>query len=252
MHSLFTTKQDNPSTPGPDSGTEVWTLSQVADFLKISEKSVTRLLQQKQIPGVKVGGQWRFLRQAVEDWFASRMSATEEDDKEPLITAIESQDTAIPVSRLLSPDNILPELKPGPKEVVLRRLCRLLQEEGAVSSGEALLEKVMARERMASTALPGGLALPHPREPDAPFILKPSLALGICPKGTEFGAPDGQPTHVFFLICVNSLVTHVRLLGRLSLLLRTEGLLEGIQRARDAQEIHSMIIQRDLQATMGV
>jgi len=175
-----------------------------------------------------------------------------ETSEEPLVSAVESQDLAIPVSRFLAPDCILPELSPGPKHAVLGRLCRVLQEEGAVSSGELLLKKVLERERMVSTALPGGLALPHPREQDGAFLLRPALALGICPQGTDFGAPDGQPTHVFFLVCANSVVTHVRLLGRLALLFRDPSLLGKLQETRDPEQIHSMIIQRDLEATMGV
>lgn len=230
---------------------QIWTLSEVAEYLKVSEKSVSRLIHRGEIPAIKVGGQWRFLKGAVEDWLSSSMVVQVKSVKGELIEAVESQPEAIPISRFLHPGRILPGLQPMPKEQLLSLLCHVLQKDGAIRSSDVLLGKLLEREKMISTALPGGLALPHPREPDLPCILCPSLALGICPKGMDFGAPDHKPTHLIILICAASVVAHVRILGRLAVLFRGGNLVQEIQRLQDPEAIHAMIIQKDLEKTMG-
>lgn len=54
---------------------EILTLSEIADYLKVSEKTILRMLQAGEFPGVKVSNQWRFVREAVDDWLRARMQA---------------------------------------------------------------------------------------------------------------------------------------------------------------------------------
>jgi excisionase family DNA binding protein len=56
--------------------TDVMTLSEVASYLKVAERTVLRMVHGGEIPCAKVGGQWRFLRTVVDDWLLSRMSLT--------------------------------------------------------------------------------------------------------------------------------------------------------------------------------
>src|SRR5690606_11981695 len=61
---------------------EVLTTKQLAEYLKLSERSVYRLLERGEIPAVKVGGQWRFRKSAVDEWLDLRFGSIEPADLE--------------------------------------------------------------------------------------------------------------------------------------------------------------------------
>lgn len=73
------------------------------------------------------------------------------------------------------------------QEAVRHGLVSPEHEEGAVRA-------ILNREQSASTAQPEGIALPHGRVPSVSDVV---FMLGIHPRGVDFGAPDGLPTHLF-------------------------------------------------------
>ena len=73
-------------------------------------------------------------------------------------------------------------------------------EKGKESWGD-LLAQLEEREALASTALPGGIALPHPHHQDPYLITEPFMLLARTRKPIWFGAPDDAPTDLFCLIC---------------------------------------------------
>lgn len=75
---------------------EILTVSGVAELLKIAEKTVYVLAQRREIPGFKVGGQWRFSRAAIDTWIASRTQAPHEPGAGPARSQAEG---AFPGSR---------------------------------------------------------------------------------------------------------------------------------------------------------
>ena len=83
------------------------------------------------------------------------------------------------------------------KEVVLTELVRLLDETGRVGNKSQLLHDLWNREKRSGTALGEGVAIPHVRTLK---VREPALGFARSTRGVEFGAPDGQPVHLFFLI----------------------------------------------------
>ena len=55
---------------------DILTIREVAEYLKVTEKTVYGLVQRRQIPGFKVGGQWRFRREDLDSWIASQTADT--------------------------------------------------------------------------------------------------------------------------------------------------------------------------------
>ena len=58
---------------------DIMTIKEVADYLKIKEKTAYRLVAEGKIPGFKVGGSWRFRRVEIEDWITDRMKGKQGD-----------------------------------------------------------------------------------------------------------------------------------------------------------------------------
>jgi mannitol/fructose-specific phosphotransferase system IIA component (Ntr-type) len=115
---------------------------------------------------------------------------------------------------------------------------------------QALLQGLEAREELCSTGVPGGLALLHTREPDPYQFESAFLALGRSVQQIPFGAPDGRPTDLFFLIGCLDAGMHLHTLARLCLMAQKTELLAGLRQASDAAAMYECIIDAE-QAVLG-
>ena len=98
---------------------------------------------------------------------------------------------------LLDEDLVLPRLKARDRAGVLRELSATLEARHAPALDGSLLDKLLKREELGTTAIGKGVAVPHCR---AKGLKSPALLLGLSPDGVAFEAVDGKPSHVFFLL----------------------------------------------------
>jgi len=103
-----------------------------------------------------------------------------------------------------------------------------------------------AREEMGSTALPRGLAFPHPRRPLPYATAEPLVCVGHVPAGIPFGAPDGGLTYLFVLVCANSERLHLGLLARLSMIFSGD-LPNRLRETESAEEAVRMMLETESQ-----
>jgi mannitol/fructose-specific phosphotransferase system IIA component (Ntr-type) len=89
------------------------------------------------------------------------------------------------------------ELDADNKKEVLEEFVELLHKEGRIVDKEIVLDMLLRRENLGSTALGKGLAIPHGRTLTTRNLV---VAVGKCTQGLDFKAPDGEPVHLFFLI----------------------------------------------------
>jgi PTS system nitrogen regulatory IIA component len=223
---------------------QIMTLSEVAAYLKLAEKTVLRLVHRGEIPCFKVASQWRFLRTVIDDWMLARIQGLPSSG---LARLIEGEPAAVPVSRLLRQDFIRLDITPGDKEAVLRQLIQPLLEARVIAAAGPFLDRLLLREHMVSTGVGKGVALPHLRHPRENPPGGPYLALGICRAGTDFQALDGGKSYLFALLCADSEIVHLRVMAALALLLRRGELVEALVAAQDSREIISMIVREDQQ-----
>jgi PTS system nitrogen regulatory IIA component len=97
----------------------------------------------------------------------------------------------------LDEDLVLPRLEARDREGVLREMTARLEARLAAVAGDDLLEKLLKREDMGTTAIGQGVAIPHCRTKK---VKTPVLVLGLSREGVPFGSVDGEPAHVFFLL----------------------------------------------------
>jgi mannitol/fructose-specific phosphotransferase system IIA component (Ntr-type) len=97
----------------------------------------------------------------------------------------------------LDEDLVLPRLEARDREGVLREMTARLEARRAAVAGDGLLEKLLKREDMGTTAIGQGVAIPHCRTKK---VKTPVLVLGLSREGVPFGSVDGEPAHVFFLL----------------------------------------------------
>ncbi len=226
---------------------DIMTLAEAAEYLKLSEKTVLKMAQRGEIPAAKIASQWRFRRQVLEDWLTSRMKVIPETD---MARVVESGTDLLPISRLISEDYVVMDIRAGSKEEVLSQLIAPLVRNDVISDKEAFLKKLMQREQMASTALGQGVAIPHIRQPQENPAGLPDLVVGICREGTDFEAGDRHRTHLLFLLCTDSEVVHVRIMAKLANILRQPSFVSRLIEARNKDEVVGILIEADQKMLM--
>lgn len=138
-------------------------------------------------------------------------------------------------------DQIRPEIVKVPltsttKESTIRELIEILHGAGEISNVDAVYDAVMERESKGSTGLEIGVAVPHAKTSDVAHLI---IALGISPKGIEFEALDGKPSHLFFLILAppDQSGPHIEALAEIARLTRSQSFCNMLIETHSAEEV---------------
>lgn len=209
---------------------EIMTVKEVADYLKVSEKSILRMAQKGEIPVTKVASQWRFMRHIIDEWLISQMNFPLNTGGEAGTSTGEEEFT---LSSLLEPELVIFDLPRGDKRQVLDQLLVPLVNKGYIRDSHLMLKLLLEREALVSTAIGNGAAIPHVRVPSSCPVKKDLIVIGINREGVNFDSIDGKPTHLFFLTCSTSDITHLKILARLGVLIRDRESADELLRAED-------------------
>lgn len=221
---------------------EILTLSEVASYLKLAEKTIHRMIKKNEIPCVKVASQWRFMKTMIDDWLIAKMKVVPQND---LSRLIESGKGLVPLSRITNENLIIMDINSGSKESILEQLTMPLLAEGIIDNKDLFIKKLIEREGMVSTAIGNGIAIPHLRNPGESLCKKPAMVIGVCKEGSDFLSPDGQNTHLFFLISSDSEIVHLRILSKLNDLLRREEILDSFKTVTTKQDLMEIFIKNE-------
>jgi PTS system nitrogen regulatory IIA component len=141
---------------------------------------------------------------------------------------------------ILSPRSVLVGLQGETKEEIIKELVGSLESGTVVADREKVLQAVIEREKIMSTGIGDGIAIPHGKS-DA--VTRLAAALGIYKRGVDFEALDGEPAYVFFLLVSPANVSgpHIKALARISRLLKNDDFKKRLISAADAAEIMRLI-----------
>jgi PTS system nitrogen regulatory IIA component len=143
----------------------------------------------------------------------------------------------------LKPQAIIPELKATDKNGVLNELSAVLADVSGASQ-EEMVRVLLDRERLGSTGIGGGVAIPHGKLQSLDSLL---LAFGRSHKGVDFEAMDGRPTHLFFLLLApeDSTGGHLKMLARISRLLKDSVFRESLMNAASGSDLYAIFERED-------
>jgi len=226
------------TSPSP----EIMTLTELANYLKVAEKTVVRMAREGKIPGTKVASQWRFMRSKVDQWLENRMQPVTQSN---LFELLKMAPEVVPVSRLVSPDLMRFDIAPGSVAEVLEQLTDPLVETGMIKNNKSYLNMLLEREQLHSTAIAPYVAIPHARSPARANLPQSALVIGVCPEGTDFGASDKHKTHVFILICSEDEMVHLRLLAKISKLLGKPKVISRLRECRSSEQVIALLAETE-------
>lgn len=204
-------------------------IKDVAELLNVSETTIRRWLVAGQIPAYRLNHQYRFSRLEIENWMMScklkkdeGFSSFGEHDKEK---SSEEKSFELPLAkagtqqfslfRALHKGDVLTQVPGSSKEEIIRAGAKAASVKLGLDAG-VLAELLLDREKLMSTALNHGVAIPHPRE----FIVKgdqADMVIALFPKNpVDFGALDGELVHSLFFLFSSQDKRHLHLLAKIA------------------------------------
>jgi len=144
---------------------------------------------------------------------------------------------------ILVKDAVLVDLKSMDKKGVLEELVEPVTGIARIDRND-LVKILMDRERLGSTGIGGGIAIPHGKMKGLDTLI---LGFGLSRKGVDFESMDNRPSHIFFLLLTpeNSTGVHLKLLARISKLLKDESVKERLFNAANREEVLNIIRESD-------
>jgi PTS system nitrogen regulatory IIA component len=148
------------------------------------------------------------------------------------------------ISDILPEELVIPSLEGRTKEAVVRELAEHMAARYPDINPDSLVEVLWERERLGSTAIGDGIAIPHGKLPGLKAV---RAAFGRHPQGVDFQSLDGNPTKLFFLLVApdDSVGLHLKALARVSRLLKDESFRQQLMTAPDRADLYQRIRHED-------
>jgi PTS system nitrogen regulatory IIA component len=156
---------------------------------------------------------------------------------------VQRADIIMKILDVLSREAICADLKASDKKGVLEELATPVATAAGINRDD-IIRVLMERERLGSTGIGGGIGIPHGKLKELDRLL---LGFGLSRTGVDFESMDGKPTHIFFLLLTpeNSTGLHLKVLARISRILKNEPFKEKLLAADSTEEIYATIREED-------
>lgn len=148
------------------------------------------------------------------------------------------------VSELLKPEFIISDLKSDSKEDLIKELIDLFKNDPRVEDLDKVKSAVLDREKIMSTGVGKGFAIPHGKTNAVTEII---AAFGRIKDGIDYNSLDGQPVNLVFLLVGkdNLISTHIKLLSRISRLMNKDDFRKRLLEAESSEEIIKLFTEEE-------
>ena len=150
------------------------------------------------------------------------------------------------ITDFLCRDAVTNDLKASTKAEVIAEMAGLLVEAGAIDKRHKakIIETLMAREALGSTAIGQGIAIPHGKSEAAQKMV---AALAVSRRGVSFDSLDGEPSYIFFLLVapIDSAGPHLKILAQISRLLKDKFFRDSLKNTKSGKEMLDLVSQED-------
>jgi len=217
-------------------------LEKAAEHVHLEANELKHVAQRGEIAAVRRGDDWYFEHGVLDEWAQRNLLAATPKELKTQHRAMmdehrraNRQDWG--VADLFRSEAIDLEIAAKAKAGILRDMTDLADRSGFVYDVDGLFKELVAREEAASTAIGESVALLHPRFHDPYMFGESFIAYGRSVRPVFFGAPDGEGTSHFFLICSTDHEMHLHILARLAILAHGTDLIARLTEASAPEEV---------------
>src|SRR5688572_14561452 len=225
---------------------QLLTLHELAVYLHLDEATVNKLVAAGKIPSIQLDRQWRFKKSAIDQWIEEQLVG----DDESFVDVPDGMQ--LPLEDLLPDQAIITNMRANTPISVIDELAARAYTNGWLSDKPWFVGAVVERESLASTAMEGGVAFLHTRAKDKGKIARPFMIVGRSWEGIMFGAPDNNPTYLFFLLGLKYDRLHLPILGRLARALRNPATIAKLRSLSSPDQMRAVLLKEDAQARAGI
>lgn len=229
------------------SSDRLMTVRQLADYLNLNERTVLKLVSEGELPGVKIGNQWRFRKAMLDAWLDDQMLGVTPRNVE-LPRGAPLARRMLNLASCFQPSHIIPDLEANTKNGVIEELANLASRLNLVRDKTWFVGALIERENIMPSATGNGLAFMHTLNRHPEHIVKPFMVLGRSLGGVDFDALDGKPTHLFFVLGLKYHELHLPWLAKLPQMCARPETLRTLMAAGTADSIFAALAdaERDL------
>jgi excisionase family DNA binding protein len=223
------------------------TVRQIAAYLNLNERTVLKLVSEGELPGVKIGSQWRFRKAMLDAWLDDQMLGVTPRNVEVSRGAPAAR-RMLNLASCFRPDQIIPDLQASTKIGVIEELANLASRLNLVRDKNWFVGALIERENIMPSATGNGLAFLHTLNRHPEQVMKPFMVLGRSRGGVDFDALDGKATHLFFVLGLKYHELHLPWLAKLPQMCSRSETLQILMAAVTAESIFAALsdAERDL------
>lgn len=211
---------------------EIMTIEEVAEYLRVSERTVYDWAQKGQLPGGKLGTTWRFKRSDIESWVNRRIGTS-------AVSVAPAVQGAGLLSQILAPERVV-FFDTTEKESALKTLCAVLGTSPLIHDERDLEQAVFRREDLMSTGIGFGVGVPHVRLDSVDDLV---MALGIAREPlADYSSLDEVPVQIVCMVAAGSTQhpQYIRALSAISSRLKNEEVRRALIEAKDAVAVFQL------------
>ena len=237
------TKAPPPSVEAPG---EIFNIRQLAAYLMVSEKTIYRMVEKRQVPGVRVGSQWRFRRSDIEAWLSEQVRQVEYERKSGVAEELGAAE-AMDIAPFLQPENVWLNVPAVPRDELIASMVGGASLDPHVDKAQ-LAASILQRENVCSTALLDAVAFPHPVVPEDFRFTRKRLLVATLERPVDFGDPHAHRPSIVCILLARSLRGHLFALSRALKLFGDPRLVESLRAAESPADLVARLsdFERDL------
>ncbi|EKO3516882.1 fructose-specific PTS transporter subunit EIIC [Vibrio fluvialis] len=147
------------------------------------------------------------------------------------------------ITKLINEDLIKLDLQATSKEEVFKELVSILYAQGRISDQTQFLADIKERETLGNTGFEDGVAIPHAK---SAAVLAPAVVIGVSQSGIDYGAEDGLPSKLFFMIASpdGGDNHHIEVLAELSSKLIEDGFIDAFLNATTSEQALALLLAK--------
>lgn len=148
------------------------------------------------------------------------------------------------LSDMIDEENIIPDLKARDKKGVIEEMAESITRNDPSLDKNALIHVLMEREKLGSTGIGDGVAIPHGKFRG---LTHPIISFGRSRTGLDFESMDGEPAYIFFLLVApeNAANVHLKALATIAKILKNSSFRKALMEAATKKDLYNEIIQND-------
>ena len=201
------------------------TINDVADYFKVSRRTIYRWLEKGIIPAYKVNDQYRFVFNEVVDWAtANRVNSSSTLN----VSHIKKQKPKYPLYAASQSGGIYYRIEGNNKEELFRNVLNLMKLPHSIDKNH-LLTSLTEREKIASTGIGNGIALPELKNPNEFKFLNSMLNICFLENSLDFNSLDNKPVKCLILLFCTDFEIYLSMKTRLNFLLKNETFMNQIE-----------------------